>query len=135
MKLTCLPLFYSFSFDACFKMDNDAGTRTGLRLHYTIEEQPYQDRPLPRVRFADSTPNEPSEVHRNITLRPDDMGRFRCSREIVYLLVRSIVSLSIAYDSLLTIFSLLMSHDSLLFSSHNSFLSPFSGRRFVNLTD
>ncbi|MPC35040.1 hypothetical protein E2C01_028449 [Portunus trituberculatus] len=85
-----------FSFDACFKMDNDAGTRTGLRLHYTIEEQPYQDRPLPRVRFADSTPNEPSEVHRNITLRPEDMGRFRCSKEIVYLLVRNLVVLCIA---------------------------------------
>ncbi|XP_050701483.1 integrin alpha-PS1-like isoform X4 [Eriocheir sinensis] len=75
-----------FSFDACFKMDNNAGTRTGLRLHYTIEERPYQDRPLARVRFADSAPNEPSEVHRNIVLRPEDMGLFLCSKEVVYLL-------------------------------------------------
>lgn len=68
-------------------MDNTAGTRTGLRLHYTIEERPYQDRPLARVRFAESDPKEPSEVHRNIALRPEDMGIYLCSKEIVYLLV------------------------------------------------
>ena len=75
-------------------MDNDAGTRTGLKLHYTIEEELYHDRPLARVRFADSVPDRPSEVHRNITLRPDDMGIFQCSREVVYLMVRRCVNVT-----------------------------------------
>ncbi|XP_064116028.1 LOW QUALITY PROTEIN: integrin alpha-PS1-like [Macrobrachium nipponense] len=73
-----------FSFDACFKMDNDAGTRTGLKLKYTIEE--ISDRPLARVRFDNSRSDQPSIVYRDINLRPEDMGVLDCHREIVYLL-------------------------------------------------
>ncbi|XP_045602877.2 uncharacterized protein [Procambarus clarkii] len=75
-----------FSFDACFKMDNNAGTRTGLRLKYTIEERVYKDQPIARVRFSDGLHDRPSVVQRDINLRPEDMGIFQCSREIVYLL-------------------------------------------------
>ncbi|XP_068244696.1 integrin alpha-3-like isoform X2 [Palaemon carinicauda] len=73
-----------FSFDACFKMDNNAGTRTGLKLKYTIEE--ISDRPIARVRFDNSRSDQPSIVHRDINLRPEDMGALDCHREIVYLL-------------------------------------------------
>ncbi|XP_042879254.1 integrin alpha-PS1-like, partial [Penaeus japonicus] len=75
-----------FSFDACFKMDNDAGTKTVLRLKYTIEEQLYKDQPIARIRFSDGLQERPYTVERDIKLRPEDMGIFQCSREIVYLL-------------------------------------------------
>ncbi|KAK8740447.1 hypothetical protein OTU49_002915 [Cherax quadricarinatus] len=75
-----------FSFSACFKMDNNAGTRTGLRIKYTIEERVYKDQPIARIRFDNGLSDQPSVVERDINLRPEDMGRFQCSREIVYLL-------------------------------------------------
>ncbi|XP_047487333.1 integrin alpha-PS1-like isoform X2 [Penaeus chinensis] len=75
-----------FSFDACFKMDNDAGTKTVLRLKYTIEEQLYKDQPIARIRFSNGLQDRPYTVERDIKLRPEDMGIFQCSREIVYLL-------------------------------------------------
>ncbi|XP_042235673.1 integrin alpha-PS1-like isoform X1 [Homarus americanus] len=75
-----------FSFGACFKMTNNANTRTGLRLKYTIEERVYKNQPIARVRFGNSFERRPNMVQRDIDLRPEDMGRFQCSREIVYLL-------------------------------------------------
>ncbi|KAF2364298.1 Integrin alpha-2 [Trinorchestia longiramus] len=50
-----------FSFEACFKMDNDAGTRTGLLLSYNIEERVYRDQPLPRVYFYKDAQQQPSK--------------------------------------------------------------------------
>ncbi|KAF2351324.1 Integrin alpha-2 [Trinorchestia longiramus] len=74
-----------FSFEACFKMDNDAGTRTGLLLSYNIEERVYRDQPLPRVYFYKDAQQQPSKVDRKISLRPEDMGRHQCTREVAYL--------------------------------------------------
>lgn len=75
-------------------MDNDAGTKTVLRLKYTIEEQLYKDQPIARIRFSDGLQERPYTVERDIKLRPEDMGIFQCSREIVYLLVRELMDLS-----------------------------------------
>lgn len=77
-------------------MDNDAGTKTKtvLRLKYTIEEQLYKDQPIARIRFSDGLQDRPYTVERDIKLRPEDMGSFQCSREIVYLLVRKCMDLS-----------------------------------------
>ncbi|XP_018008806.1 integrin alpha-PS1 [Hyalella azteca] len=74
-----------FSFEACFKMDNDAGTRTGLLLSYSIEELVYRDQPLPRVYFEKEGTTQTSVVKKKIQLRPEDMGRHQCTREVAYL--------------------------------------------------
>ena len=86
--ITSIKIFlHSFAFDACFKMENDAGTKTGLRLKYAIEEKLYKDHPIRRVRFEGGSNNVTGGVIRDVHLGPEEMGFFQCTREVVYLKV------------------------------------------------
>ncbi|KAB7494231.1 Integrin alpha-PS1 [Armadillidium nasatum] len=74
-----------FSFNACFKMRNEVGTETFLSLQYNISERFYNDQPTNRIKFHRSDRDKPSTVEQVVYLRPENMGTFQCSREIVYI--------------------------------------------------
>lgn len=79
-------------------MESEADTRTGLLLKYSIEERVYKDQPLARVHFYKDAVLQPSQVQRSINLRPEDMGKHQCTREVAYLRVSFYIPLPQVID-------------------------------------
>ncbi|MCL4126440.1 UNVERIFIED_CONTAM: hypothetical protein GTU68_044885, partial [Idotea baltica] len=66
-------------------MINEGGAQTFLSLQYNISERFYKDQPTNRIRFHRSHLEKPSTVVKVVKLKPEDTGKYQCSREIVYL--------------------------------------------------
>lgn len=71
-------------------MQNNTGSQQGLLLSYAIKENFYFDQSLPRVMFLKDGIRHPGEVQRLIQIEKNDLGKHKCTEEIVYLRVSTL---------------------------------------------